>query len=554
MPFSNDFNLSFTIMQISVYLTSEDGGFGVVAIESASSDGPNKVPPLSIHSAAVPLDEYSGLEEGSSTIDSIRLTKGIATGPRHGGERRLETNEILHQSEVIMITPSGNYFGNITITKKDLSFVSLYDMDACKAVADLAAVNLEGKKRHKRRRWMLSTICAIYRRRYRLRETACEIFFNSGKHRSVFFSFGTSKSDVALRNNCLRTLMEQCPKSAFRHKLSMSASSLVSEHGVQEKWMSGELSNFEYIMALNTLSGRTFNDLCQYPIFPWVLQDYVSSSIDLRDEGVYRDLSKPVGALNSERLEQYIDRYKNFGHDQGIPPFMYGSHYSTMVGVVLHYLVRLQPFADLHQNIQNGGFDLPDRLFSSIAETWRHNTTMLSEVKELTPEWYTLPDFLRNCNKFPFGQQQDGTIVGDVVLPPWAGTPEEFIRIHRAAFESDYVSTHLHEWIDLIFGYKQLGSNAVKANNVFYYLTYFGAVDIDKIEEETVRKAMEIQIAHFGQCPMQLFRSPHPQRANTRIPRPLRKNFESSNRQLCSPRTIEERVVVDSMCGRACSG
>ena len=85
---------------------------------------------------------------------------------------------------------------------------------------------------------------------------------------------------------------------------------------------------------------------------------------------------------------------------------MYGSHYSTMVGVVLHYLVRLQPFADLHRNIQNGGFDLPDRLFSSVAETWNHNTTMLSEVKELTPEWYTLPDFLRNCNEFPFGQMQ----------------------------------------------------------------------------------------------------------------------------------------------------
>lgn len=236
-----------------------------------------------------------------------------------------------------MVTPSGNYFGNITITKTDLSFVSLYDTEACKAAADLAAVNLDGKRRHKRRRWMLSAIYAIYRRRYRLRETACELFFNSGKHRSVFFSFGSSKSDVTLRNNCLHILMERCPKSAFRHKLSMSASHLVSEHSVQEKWVSGELSNFDYIMALNTLSGRSFNDLCQYPIFPWVLQvpschpltcrfpfdelvdflttastslqDYTSSSIDLRDEAVYRDLSKPMGALNQDRLEQYIDRF-----------------------------------------------------------------------------------------------------------------------------------------------------------------------------------------------------------------------------------------------------
>lgn len=50
-------------------------------------------------------------------------------------------------------------------------------------------------------------------------------------------------------------------------------------------------------------------------------------------------------------------------------------------------------------------------------------------------------------------------------LPPWASTPSEFVRINREALESDYVSAHLHEWVDLIFGYKQCGDEAVKANN-----------------------------------------------------------------------------------------
>ena len=56
------------------------------------------------------------------------------------------------------------------------------------------------------------------------------------------------------------------------------------------------------------------------------------------------------------------------------------------------------------------------------------------------------------------GTTQSGTSIGDTVLPPWASSADDFVRQHREALESDYVSAHLHEWIDLIFGYKQKGS------------------------------------------------------------------------------------------------
>ena len=65
-------------------------------------------------------------------------------------------------------------------------------------------------------------------------------------------------------------------------------------------------------MQLNTIAGRTYNDLSQYPVFPWVLCNYTSEEIDLRDPGNYRDLSKPMGALNPERLKDYVKRFEFF--------------------------------------------------------------------------------------------------------------------------------------------------------------------------------------------------------------------------------------------------
>ncbi|OUM68124.1 hypothetical protein PIROE2DRAFT_4265, partial [Piromyces sp. E2] len=102
--------------------------------------------------------------------------------------------------------------------------------------------------------------------------------------------------------------------------------------------------------------------------------------------------------------------------------------------------------------------------------------------------------------------------IDDVILPPWAKTPEEFIRIQRKALESEYVSNNINNWIDLIWGYKQKGEEAVKAYNVFYYLTYEGAIDIDRVKDPIKKKSIEDQINNFGQTPPQLLTKPHPKR------------------------------------------
>ena len=81
-------------------------------------------------------------------------------------------------------------------------------------------------------------------------------------------------------------------------------------------------------------------------------------------------------------------------------------------------------------------------MFHSVEDAWdsasRNN---MADLRELIPEFFYLPDFLSNRNKFDLGTKQNGESLGDVVLPPWAkNSPEEFIRCNRAALESDFVS------------------------------------------------------------------------------------------------------------------
>ena len=82
----------------------------------------------------------------------------------------------------------------------------------------------------------------------------------------------------------------------------------------------------------------------------------------------------------------------------------------------------------------------------------------------------------------------------------------------RQALESEHVSAHLHEWIDLIFGAKQRGPAAVAALNVFHHLTYEGAVDVDAIADPVDKMSTISAILNFGQTPTQLFQKPHPKR------------------------------------------
>ena len=113
------------------------------------------------------------------------------------------------------------------------------------------------------------------------------------------------------------------------------------------------------------LAGRTYNDLSQYPVFPWVLSNYTSATIDLTNPDNYRDLHYPMGAQSPERRRRATEQYSTSaemyeacveGGDESMlmfqgPPWHFGSNYSN-AGFVSWYLVRMEPFTSYHIFLQ----------------------------------------------------------------------------------------------------------------------------------------------------------------------------------------------------------
>lgn len=103
--------------------------------------------------------------------------------------------------------------------------------------------------------------------------------------------------------------------------------------------------------------------------------------------------------------------------------------------------------------------------------------------------------------------------VHNVELPEWCKeNPYTFVYFMRKSLEEKITNSEIHNWIDLIFGYKQRGEEAAKAMNSFYYLTYEDAVPWEIFKNEKEIQSIESQIVNFGQTPSQVFTKPHPER------------------------------------------
>ena len=380
----------------------------------------------------------------------------------------------------------------------------------------------------------------FFRRRYYYKNSGLEIFTNSNK--SFYFNFKFEEDREIVINEILSKLKDCAKiiddlkesKDGFENIIGYDNCTFLKKKKVKkvkmskriDSWKEWEISNFELIMWLNIYGNRSFNDLSQYPVFPWLINNYEDPIIEEITENnesdkknnkddnseneiipkkKYRDLSVPMGMLtftedSEKRKNLFLKSYENLKKESNpyMVPYMFGSNYSNPT-YVCNYMTRIFPYTQIGIELQGDKFDDPNRLFTSVKSSFKSAITQKSDVRELIPEFFYLPEMFINVNDLDMGIKDDGTKVNDVVTP-CQNNPYEFTLLMRNILENDNISYNIQNWIDLIFGSKNKGKEAELANNVFTETSYQEGVDLKKVEN----KDLFLRYAEFGLVPNQI--------------------------------------------------
>ncbi|EAY10692.1 Beige/BEACH domain containing protein [Trichomonas vaginalis G3] len=254
-------------------------------------------------------------------------------------------------------------------------------------------------------------------------------------------------------------------------------------------WQSGMLSTYDYLLVINSLGSRSFADLTQYPVFPWIISDYDSD--DCGHFTSHRKINLPMGQQTEERSKMFDSTFNG--------QFLYGAHYS--MGASVHFfLLRTPPFTfydwDLHT-----GYDNLSRIFFDIKYSWQSSSELnTNDVKELIPELFSLPElFLNVCNL---------NLIEEVKLPKWCKSAVHFILVNREELNEASIG----QWIDLIFGVSQQGQLATQSKNIFLPESYHSYIDTIREDDIDEISTLALRLEHWGQCPIQLFKKNHQER------------------------------------------
>ena len=266
-------------------------------------------------------------------------------------------------------------------------------------------------------------------------------------------------------------------------------------------WCKNKIGNYDYLMLLNTLGGRSLNDLSQYFIFPWIIYDFKKGILNWLSDSIYRDLSLPIHACGEDR-ERIINKYDLLDDEK----YHSGTFYSTH-SFVSYFLVRQRPFTEIHLEIQGAKFDAPSRMFNGAEQL----SNLTEKYQELIPAIFNFPELYIKTNIIFEENNNNLEPINDFELPEWSkDDPRKFCLILRKMLESDKISQKLNLWIDLVFGYKQKGQNAVKALNIFRNACYpFEKNEFEKMVKNNEIESYLYEKEELGCVGKQLFSKSH---------------------------------------------
>ena len=402
-----------------------------------------------------------------------------------------------------------------------------------------------------------SNIKEILTRRYLYMYQACEIFTIDNK--SYYINFFERTILIEKFYNDIKKIYP-----SIQNKIIENVKEVFEFKHFIDDWNNDKINNFYFLNMLNKYSSRSYNDLQQYPVFPWLFTRYSTELLENKKynllsslqnnkklsilnkvlyEKYLRNFQYPISAQTDEKRKEIQKRYdKNFFKFKS----HFNSHYSTS-SIIFYFLVRLSPVTEEHVKFQGGQFDKIERMFFG-PDNFLKIIDFLKDNRELIPEMFYLYEMYFNMNYNYFGYSNNKKmILNNIIFPYENMTPIEFVYFNRAKLNSIMVSETLNLWINNIFGVNQLaGGEPEKMRNscniypwqcyekVFrkYYELYkinkdsnkrkqsfhsstkninFYQSMLDKKEEEFTIDSTNIKdhlntINLFGQCPVEILK------------------------------------------------